>query len=100
MGESGVIPFADRRQEVASAVAGALAEAAVARLEVGDPRMCGKFVLKARESDLPKTLVEAAAGTTVLGAEVALLVDEREIRWVAEGEVASGLRALRASEGV
>ncbi|HVU64008.1 MAG TPA: hypothetical protein VHC70_08525 [Phycisphaerales bacterium] len=96
MGESGVIPFVDRREEIASAVAGALAEAGIARLEVGDPRTCGKYTLKARESDLPKTLLEAAAGTTLSGEGVALLVDEREIRWVAEGVVASLLRALTA----
>jgi hypothetical protein len=96
VGESDVIAFADGREGIASAVAGALAECGVARLEVSDPRTCGKYVLRARESDLPRTLLEAAPGTTLSGAGVALLVDEREIRWVADEGIASALRSLTA----
>ena len=96
VGESGVIPFVDEREGVACAVAGALAEAGVARLDVSDPRACRGYVLNARESDLPKTLMEAAAGTTIAGAGVALLVDEREIRWAADESRAAALRAITA----
>jgi hypothetical protein len=96
VGESGVISFADGREAVACAIAGALAEAGLTRLDVQDPRTCRGYVLMARESDVPKTLLEAAAGTTVSGDGVALLVDEREIRWVADEGIATALRSLTA----
>lgn len=95
MGESGIIVFVgDGRAGAASDVAGALAEAGVQMLEVNDPRACRAWTLRARESDLPRSLLEAAAGTTFSGSGVALLVDEREIRWVADAGVAARIRAI------
>lgn len=95
MGESGIIAFGgEGRFGAACAVAGALAEAGVLSLEASDPRACRTWTLKARESDLPRSLVEAAPGTTFAGSGVALLVDEREIRWVAGVPVAERLRAI------
>jgi hypothetical protein len=96
MGESGTIAFLDEGCDAAaSAVAGALAEAGVQLLEVNDPRACRTWTLKARESDLPRALLEAEPGTTLSGAGVALLIDERQIRWVAEAPIATRLRAIK-----
>jgi hypothetical protein len=95
MGESGTIAFAgETREAVACSLAGALAEAGVTRLEVSDPRACRTYELRAGKSDLPRSLLDMAPGTTLGGEGVALLVDAAEIRWVADAGLAGSLRSI------
>lgn len=74
-----------------------LAECAVQRLTIADPRICRWREVEARVTNLPSELATAAPGTTLQGEGFALLVDEGCVRWVAAGEIAAGLAAIGAS---
>jgi len=96
MGESGCIPFAAPHREcVAATIAGALAEHSIARLTIADPRACRARELACRGTNLPTELVAAAPGTTLSGAEVALLIEEERVCWVAGGGLARAFGEMR-----
>ncbi len=93
-GESaGSLPFTDPAA-LGVQIAGVLAECGVQRLTIADPRACRTWDVDARTTDLPGTLAAGAPGTTISGMGVALLVDAGCVRWVADGEIASGLRGI------
>ncbi len=93
---SGSIACVDEGSRLALAVqiAGVLAECAVQRLTIADPRICRWREVEARVTNLPNEIAMAAPGTTLQGEGVALLVDEGCVRWVASAEIAEGLAAI------
>ena len=99
---SGSIACADEpaRLTLAVRIAGVLAECAVQRLTIADPRICRWREVEARVTNLPSELATAAPGTTFQGEGVALLVDEGCVRWVASGEIAMGLMAITGTPPV
>ena len=82
------------RFTLACSIAGLLAEHGVQQLRVAAPGACRAWTLRSRESNLPEQLANAAVGTAFSGEGVALLVDERDIKWVATDSIGADLRAL------
>ena len=91
-------PTTDERATTAAALAGLLAEHGIQRIALADPRVCATQTLSARETDLPRIIVEAHPGTTLSCGEVGLLIDSDGIRWAGEGPLAAALMqmAIRA----
>ena len=96
MPTTGTIPFpmSDDRSATAAALAGALAEHGVQRIVLADPRVCATRELVARETDLPRVMLEAHPGTTLSCGEVGLLIDTDTIKWAGEGPLAAALTRM------
>lgn len=100
MPSTGTIPFpmSNDRAATATAVAGVLAEHGIQRIVLADPRVCATQTLAARETDLPRIIVEAHPGTTLSCGEVGVLIDSECIKWAGDGPLAAALMqmAIRA----
>lgn len=98
MPQAGTIPFAESRESTAIALAGLLAEHGVRRIALADPRFCATRDLIARETDLPRVLLESCPGTTLSLGAVALLIDETVLRWAGDGPLAEALARLNPQQ--
>lgn len=96
MPSTGTIPFptGDNRPTVATALSGLLAEHGIQRIILADPRLCVTRELAARETDLPRIIVEAHPGTTLSCGEIGLLIDSDTIKWAGKGPLAAALTQM------
>lgn len=84
----------------ASALAGALAEAGVARLEMTAPGGTAR-TLRARETDLPGVLLAATPGTVLASSAhgLRIVVDATRFRWSTPDAALAGVLApLRSAD--
>jgi hypothetical protein len=82
------------RLAITCEVAGALAELGVQSLDITDPRACRSWTLSARTADLPRTMMEAAPGTTLVCPQGRLQLTESRMHWYADPSLSNKLRAL------
>lgn len=85
----------DQRLSIGVAIAGVLAELGVQHLEIDDPRCCRPRSMTARECNLPREIAEAAPGTTIRTAGLAMLIDADAVRWVGEGPLIASMASMQ-----